>query len=388
MTKASRKRNEPSTAGSASSSADPPPSVGQERVLRQLIATTQDAVIFIDDEARIVLFNAAAESMFGYAASEVIGEKVNVLMGAPYRDEHDGYIEHYERTGDKRAIGTIRSVVGVRNNGVAFPIELSVTELSGGGRVRYGAFLRDVSEKVALQEKLLERERLAAMGSAAAMLAHEIGNPLNNMYIQAQIMRRGFDRDPEVNERHGGELEVLIGEVRRLMRLLEEFRLVSRRSTRRFEPVDLAELISRVGKQLQASAGRCRVETALAVDEAVVQGDVDKLHQLVVNLGKNAIEAMAEGGELTLGVEEDGEQLVLVVADRGPGIAADVDILEPFKTTKKDGTGLGLTVVSQIVRAHGAELSWSERPGGGTVFRVVFAGTSRDESRSTGQRSA
>lgn len=365
-----------------------PTSLGHERALRQLIETTQDGVVFVDGKSRIVLFNPAAEQMFGYRAEEVLGEKMTMLMGAPYRDEHDGYVAAYEATGQKRAIGRIRSVIGVRKSGEAFPIELSVTEIRGQGRVRYGAFLRDISEKASLQEQLIERERLAAMGSAAAMLAHEIGNPLNNMYIQAQILRRGFDRDEQAHDKYGGELDGLMGEVRRLMRLLEEFRTISRRSARRLEPVDLAEIVRRVGKQLEAVAGASHVTFELSVDRAVIDGDPDKLHQLVMNLGKNALEAMREGGgELTLGVDHQDGAIELSVADRGCGIPDGVDILEPFKTTKEGGTGLGLAVVSQIVRAHRATIAWERREGGGSVFRVCFpaeAAARSKSSRSTG----
>ncbi|HHH27583.1 MAG TPA: PAS domain S-box protein, partial [Polyangiaceae bacterium] len=349
-----------------------PTSLGHERALRQLITTTQDGVVFVDGDSRIVLFNPAAEEMFGYGADEVLGEKMTILMGAPYREKHDAYVAHYEATGERRAIGKIRTVIGVRKSGESFPIELSVTEIRGQGRVRYGAFLRDISEKVSLQEQLIERERLAAMGSAAAMLAHEIGNPLNNMYIQAQILRRGFDRDEEANDKYGGELDAVIGEVRRLMRLLEEFRSVSRRSGHRLEPVDLTAVVRRVGKQLEAAAGKCRVSLELPSEQALVEGDADKLHQLVVNLGKNGLEAMSDPGELTLGVEARGDVVELSVADRGCGVPEGMDILEPFKTTKDDGTGLGLAVVSQIVRGHKATIMWERREGGGTVFRVAF----------------
>jgi len=349
-----------------------PASADRDRALRQLIAATQDGVLFVDGDGRIVLFNEAAEQMFGYAADEVVGQDVTVLMAAPYRDEHDAYLAHYEATGEKRALGRVRTVIGLRKSGEAFPIELSVTELHGHGRVRYGAFLRDVSEKMALQEQLIERERLAAMGSAAAMLAHEIGNPLNNMYIQAQILRRGFDGDRRAHDEYGSDLDALMGEVRRLKRLLEEFRVVSRRGAGCLEPVDLVSLVRRVGKHLEATAGRSQVRVEVERDEATVDGDADKLHQLIVNLGKNGLESMPDGGELTLEVTTGDGAVCLVVADRGSGIPDDVDILEPFKTTKDGGTGLGLAVVNQIVRAHHAKLSWDRRAGGGTEFRVVF----------------
>ena len=136
--------------------------------LRNLIATTQDAVLSIDRRGCVVSFNPAAERIFGYTAAEIVGRKVNKLMAEPYASEHDGYIERYERTGEARAIGRIRTVTAKRRNGELFPIELSVTEIEVDQDVHYAAFIRDISEKAKLQEQLVERERLATIGTTAA----------------------------------------------------------------------------------------------------------------------------------------------------------------------------------------------------------------------------
>jgi len=129
-----------------------------ERSLRGLIETTQDAVISIDRQARIVMFNPAAEKIFGYSKAEVAGEKINMLMAEPYVSEHDGYIARYERTGEPRAIGRIRTVTARRKSGEIFPIELSVTQVATGEEVNYAAFIRDISEKVKLQNQAVESE--------------------------------------------------------------------------------------------------------------------------------------------------------------------------------------------------------------------------------------
>ena len=120
--------------------------------LERLIGTTQDAVLSIDRQGRVVLFNPAAERIFGYTRDEVIGQKVNMLMAEPYATEHDEYIARYERTGEARAIGRIRTVTARRKNGEPFPIELSVTEIAVDQDVHYAAFIRDISEKTRLQD--------------------------------------------------------------------------------------------------------------------------------------------------------------------------------------------------------------------------------------------
>ncbi|MDH3445687.1 MAG: PAS domain S-box protein, partial [Deltaproteobacteria bacterium] len=132
-----------------------------EEWLRALIDTTQDAVISIDRKGQVVLFNPSAERMFGYRRQEIVGQKVNLLMAEPYSVEHEGYIARYERTGDARAIGRIRTVQAKRKNGEVFPIELSVTEIPSDDEVHYAAFIRDISEKAKLQAKTIENERLA-----------------------------------------------------------------------------------------------------------------------------------------------------------------------------------------------------------------------------------
>jgi two-component system sensor kinase FixL len=133
--------------------------------LASLIETTQDAVVSIDRRGCIVLFNGAAERVFGYGADEIVGRKVNDLMAEPYATEHDEYIARYEKTGEARAIGRIRTVTARRKDGEPFPIELSVTEIAVDQDAHYAAFIRDISEKTRLQSQLVDSERLAAIGT-------------------------------------------------------------------------------------------------------------------------------------------------------------------------------------------------------------------------------
>lgn len=337
-----------------------------------VIASTQDAFIFIDRQARILVFNAAAERIFGWSAAEVVGQKVDVLMPEPYRSEHDGYIASYERTGEARALGRIRVVQGQRRSGEVFPIELSVTKVGVEDEARYAAFIRDISETVRLRERLVERERLVAIGTTSAKFAHEVGNPLNSMLMNLQLIQRRIAKRVPV-EQLGPLVERVDAEVRRLTSLLVEFRSMSRRQPfelRRVDPRALLQEFAEAHRAACESRG-VRLELACEPELPAIQLDVEKLTQVLLNLVKNAIEAMGDaGGVLGLRAHEDGEHVVIEVSDTGPGIPAGVDVFEPFLTTKPEGTGLGLPVARQIVAGHGGELGYESSPGRGTTFSV------------------
>src|SRR5579862_1389520 len=160
---------------------------------RAVLSTARDAIISIDANGLLTLYNPAAEEMFGYRAEEVIGRNVTVLMPAPYREEHGEYIARYQRTGEARAIGRIRSVQGRRKNGAVFPIELSVSESRLGEEVLYTAILRDITEQLELRElqrAVQERTRLADVGAITAKVVHDLGNPLAALSMQAQLIMR------------------------------------------------------------------------------------------------------------------------------------------------------------------------------------------------------
>ncbi len=340
-----------------------------------LINATQDAVVSMDRQGRIVRFNPAAERMFGYSKAEVQGQKVNVLMPAPYAAEHDDYIAHYEHTGEARAIGRIRTVTARRKSGESFPMELSVTEISTDSEERYAAFIRDISEKVRLQERLVDRERMATIGMTSAKLAHEIGNPLNSMAIATQLLERRLAKHRALlDEKIYDSLHGLQCQITHLSNLLDEFRGLSRRQTVDLQPLDVSALLQEIVTQESPhyAALGVSVRHPQASHIPLVLGDTEKLKQVLLNLCKNAVEAMPTGGVLTLSAGCDGTQVSINVADTGIGIPVGMNVFEPFVTTKTQGTGLGLAVAQQLVHAHGGTLSYTSTPGHGTTFRVVL----------------
>jgi two-component system sensor kinase FixL len=307
-------------------------------------------------------------------------------MPDPYKSEHDDYVERYERTGERRAIGQIRIVSARRKDGEVFPIELSVTEMRVGAGVRYGAFIRDISEKVRLQEQLMDRERLALIGTTAAMFAHEIGNPLNSMSLQLQLLQRRIARDGKADGAWVAEKAGLVrSELQRLITLLDEFRSMSRRQQYEFIPCDLSALVERVVRAERANFESKGVNVTLSLqgDPPPVLADEDKLTQVVINLCKNAVEAMegehSDPGKLTLRTAVEEDRLLIEITDTGPGLPGDVDVFQPFVTTKKGGTGLGLPIVRQIVSAHDGSIDYFSQSGESTTFRLRFPLQARDD---------
>ena len=157
----------------------------REAHLKSILETVPDAMIVIDERGIMQSFSTAAERLFGYADEEVLGKNIKMLMPSPYRESHDGYLERYLRTGERRIIGIGRVVVGERKGGSTFPMELSVGEMRSGGRRFFTGFIRDLTERQQtearlqeLQTELVHISRLTAMGEMASALAHELNQPL------------------------------------------------------------------------------------------------------------------------------------------------------------------------------------------------------------------
>ncbi|MGE5215435.1 MAG: PAS domain S-box protein [Chloroflexota bacterium] len=342
--------------------------VAAQRWRRQLIETTQDALIAIDSRAQITVFNGAAERIFGYAAAETIGKKVNMLMAEPYRREHDQYIARYERTGEKRVIGKIREVTARRKNGEIFPIELSVTELGENDEPRYAAFIRDVSEKAKLQADLIGRTRLATIGETSAQVAHEIANPINGIAMGIELLDRQLPdtTDPGVR----ATLNRIEREVDRLKHLLFDFRDLSREPKYTRRPLSLSAVVEDlcgIHEPVYESHG-IKIEVEMEPGLPLVYADEERIKQVLLNLCKNAEEAMPDGGTLTIrGYRSEGN-VILEIRDTGCGIPADMDIFRPFKSDKDEGSGLGLVIARQIVTAHAGTLTYRSTVGTGTSF--------------------
>jgi signal transduction histidine kinase len=242
------------------------------------------------------------------------------------------------------------------------------------GRLAY-AFDSMAEALQRLHDQLIENERLAAIGTTSAKFAHEIANPLNGMAMTTQLLQRYLARQGSLSdEKVSSALQTINNEIQHLRALLDEFRSLYRRENYNFQPTLLATVIKEVlALESPEYMGRgIQVEQACPEDLPLVMADREKLKQALLNLCRNAAEAMPNGGKMIVRVRSSGDQVILEVEDTGTGIPDGIDILEPFATTKASGTGLGLVIVRQIVAAHKGTMTYASEPDRGATFRLIL----------------
>jgi len=251
------------------------------------------------------------------------------------------------------------------------PLRVTMIPVRGetGGVV---LFLRDLGEVKSLQAEIQRSERLAALGRMVAGMAHEIRNPLNSIRGFSQHLQSRFADDS--SERRS--VDTIVREVDRLNRVITELLDFSRPKEPDLSETDLNEIVRSTTILIEgevASQGVTAVED-LKPQGVHIMGDADSLKQLLLNLLLNAIQAMSDGGVLTVSTSTSAERGILTVSDTGPGIEeADLDrIFEPFYTTRETGTGLGLSIVHRIVQDHGGEVRVETSRGQGTTFVIRF----------------
>jgi len=359
-----------------------------EARLRSILQTVPDAMIIIDERGRIESVSTTAERLFGYSPEEVSGRNVSLLMPSPYREQHDSYIERYLATGERRIIGIGRIVVGQRKDGTTFPMHLTVGELRTGHRHHFTGFIRDLTDQQVTENRLKELQsevthmsRFMALGEMASTLAHEINQPLTAIgnYL------KGSER---LLERMEGEQVALLkdavskaaGQALRagqIIRRLREF-VARGESERRVE--SLPKLIEDASTLALVGARENGVSVTFRLDPEAdfVLADRIQIQQVLVNLIRNAIEVMSEGGavrRLDIATTAGPEDMVEVtVADTGSGLAPEVvqHLFQPFVTTKRKGMGLGLSICRTIVEAHGGKIWVASPPEGGTIFHFTL----------------
>ena len=303
------------------------------------------------------------------ATADILGKTDHDLLGHASADRLAAIKRRAIETGEP-----VRTEVAVEMNDRRYDFDLMVyPHKDAAGKVTgITSIANDVTERRQMQRALAERERLAAVGTAAAMLAHEIANPLNGMYVSAQLVERKAARM--------GADELLEGirtcqrEILRLNELLGEFRQWSRRPTLDTDSVVPHELVLEVLHDLHAADLRegVRVVEDLPIASKPVVLDRSKVKQVLLNLAKNAVEAMVKGGTLTVRTRVTEDSVVFEVHDTGCGIPHELDPFEAFQTTKAGGTGLGLAISRQIILAQGGDLWYESEPGRGTTFTVVL----------------
>lgn len=355
----------------------------REAQLRSILATLPDAMVVIDERGMIDSFSAAAERLFGWKAEEVRGRNVSMLMPSPYCEEHDSYLARYLSTGERRIIGIGRVVAGQRKDGSTFPMELAVGEILVDGRKLFTGFVRDITERQEAEARLQELQselahvaRLSEMGQMSSALAHELNQPLTaaTTYLQAS-QRLLQTASTEWAAKPLGALQKAGEQIQRASDIIRRLRGFAKKGEVERRAEELTKVIEEANALAMVGTRNLGVTLRLDLDPRARTAMIDRvqIQQVIVNLVRNAIEAMAQSDRRELSVStlaRAGGFHEVCIADTGPGLPESISaqLFKAFVTTKESGMGVGLSICRSIIEAHGGRIWADPNPGGGTRF--------------------
>ena len=360
-------------------------------VLAAVVESALDAVIVADEEGVVVTINPAAEATFGYSREEATGQSIAALIVPDHlRSAHDDGMVRYRRTRVPHVLGKRVVMQAACKDGRVIPVELAITEVSLPDRRLFTANLRDLSSAMAAEVEidrqrglLHQSEKLAALGSLLAGVAHELNNPLSVVLGQAMLLREEIDGSG-VQTASIPRVERIEAAAQRCARVVRSFLAIARQRETSRQAFDLAPLLDQsidlVSYGLQS--GGVEIVRDYDCDLPAVFADPDQVQQIVTNLLVNAGQAMerqAGGKRITIEARAARGGLCVRFADDGPGVPAAIAgrIFDPFFTTKPQGlgTGIGLSVSRGLAQANGGELLLAESGGRGAVFELTLPGT-------------
>ena len=357
-----------------------------EAQLRAIFRTIIDAILVIDNEGRVLDFNPAAERIFGYAAGEVIGQNVRILMPEPDRGQHDQYLKNYIKTGEAQIIGKGREVVGLRKDGSRVPLELAVSEVIYDGRRLFTGILRDISERKQAEKNLQQAKQEAETANRAkstflANMSHELRTPLNAIIGYSELLHE------EAQERSDEPLLDDLGRIgiaaRHLLSLINEVLDLSKIEAGRVEldnlQIDICKLLREVADTVRPLAERNgnELKAACPPDLGLFETDPTKLRQILFNLLANAAK-FTRDGQVVVEAKRGDSTIRFQVTDNGIGMTADqlANVFEEFTQAEEStgrkygGTGLGLSISRKFCLLMGGDLTAESNPGEGSCFTV------------------
>ncbi len=352
------------------------PSVFDTRLMR-ILDTVADGIVVMDDTGRVLMLNHACEEMFGYAAMDVVGNDVGVLMSPDHAELHQLFVDHYIETNEKRIIGASREVSGRHRDGSEIPIELSVGEaVTPEGRQFIGV-MRDLRARKIMESRLAEAQsqlmqmtRINAMDEMSAAIAHELNQPLTAITLYLQALRRKYalaldsNADADVLEL----LDKAMRETNRAGKIVQRVsQFIEKREPKR-TPVALEPLIDDCIDLMTLGYKATNVDVRRETPNSGLIFNVDpvQIQQILVNLIRNGIETVQGQPIQAVGISVavDAHDVKVSVSDTGPGISPDLvpNLFSAFTGAKRQGLGLGLTISRAIAQNHGGDLTVD--PGG------------------------
>jgi PAS domain S-box-containing protein len=363
---------------------------GRETEARQgaILEAAHDAIVTMDHALNIREFNPAAEQMFGYARLDVLGRHVDMLLPPADRPEQQRALNEYLTTGRGSLAGRQVELRGLRADGTEFPVELTVARVGSENRAVLTGFVRDITERRALEEQLRQSQKLEAIGRLAGGVAHDFNNILMSIMGAADLLLMQLAPDDAARD-EATEIKQSVDRGAGLTRQLLAF---SRRQATRSRRFALGDVVRGMDTMLRRLIGpEIDFEIVVPAEPITVIADSGQIEQCVMNLVVNARDAMPDGGRVTVRLDdvelgEDGTPAFadgrpghyarLSVSDTGTGMdeATRAKLFEPFFTTKEQGkgTGLGLSIVYGIVKQSGGYITVTSEPGRGSTFLIYL----------------
>ncbi|WP_166239930.1 ATP-binding protein [Paenibacillus turpanensis] len=338
-----------------------------QQAKQSIVEMASDGIILANQSTKIITWNKGAEGLFGYTEQEAIGQDMEIIVPEHLKETYRRGVERLRATGQSMAI----EMSGLRKDGTEFPAEISLNCWQTNGEYFWSAIIRDITERKRTQELLLNSEKLSVAGQLAAGIAHEIRNPLTAIKGFHQLMESENNGKPYY-------FEILKDEMNRIELILNELLLLAKPQATQLKQVDLRALIEQVCTLMDSQVHLHNIEVEVKFEENVptfIQCDENQMKQILINFLKNAIEAMPNGGQVKITVNnKDEDNILLRITDQGEGIPEEKlkKIGEPFYTTKEKGTGLGLMVCRKIIEDHQGSLNILSRLNEGTTVEVTL----------------
>ena len=357
----------------------------REAKLNSIFNAAVEGIITINETGIIESVNASVTNILGFQESELVGSNVNMLMPSPHKEQHNSYLQHYQRTGRPKIIGYVREIEGKHKNGSLVPMDISVAEYKIDHKRYFTGIIRDVSERK--RKELLDKQhldelahvtRLGLMGEMASGIAHEVNQPLAAVATYCQVGLRNIQADQPDLKKLFETIQKTETQAIRAGRIIRRMREFISSNTRHMSTVDINKLVQDVIGLCQDDCKNLEIDVRFEPVEAMPDVSVDEIQieQVLLNLVKNSIDALS-------GLEEKkqrrmiiqtylnhGGQIEVRVKDNGPGIdnKGQTEIFKPFYTTKKSGMGMGLSISRSIIEAHEGVLRFNSKSDKGTTF--------------------
>ncbi len=347
-------------------------------VLEAIMNTAVDAIITIDEWGIVLQANPAFRRLFGFAAEEVLGKNISMLMPEPDRSAHDGYLHQYKKTGKAAIIGIGRQVMGQRKDGSLIPIDLAVSQVLVGDRRLFTGIMRDMTERQQtesdlrqVQQQLIQSERLAAIGQMVTGLAHESRNALQRSRACLDMLSLDLESAPEQQDLVRRSRSALV----ELQTLYEEVRNYAAPIQLDRSPQSVQNLCDEAWGNLADQWRSLRIRLVFRCQPSPdVQCDRHRMVQVIRNIFENSLSVAPNDSKIFVDCSpiqrDDGPRVQVRISDQGPGLNEEQQarVFEPFFTTKSKGTGLGMAISQRIVEAHGGRIFLADTSSSGAEF--------------------